>query len=221
MSSPMVAIVDYEMGNLFSVKQACEHVGLDTCIAADFASIDRASALILPGVGAFGDAMTCLKERELDKSIIAFAASGRPVLGICLGMQLLMTESIEFGRHAGLNLVPGTVIRFNPGPHDAGDFKVPQVQWNKLFYPPRAHGNIWADTLLDGVLEGEFMYFVHSYYVVPEHAEDILATTRYGEVEFCSVLSRGNIFAFQGHPERSGETGLRVYRNLANLLKQS
>jgi glutamine amidotransferase len=217
----MVAIADYEMGNLFSVKQACEHVGLDTCITADPASIDRASALILPGVGAFGDAMTCLKERELDTTIVAFAASGRPVLGICLGMQLLVTESFEFGWHAGLNLVPGKVIRFNPGPHNAGDFKVPQVQWNKLLYPPGLCGNLWTDTLLEGVSEGEFMYFVHSYYVVPEHAEDVLATTRYGDVEFCSVLRHGNIFAFQGHPERSGRTGLRVYRNLANLLKQS
>jgi imidazole glycerol-phosphate synthase subunit HisH len=215
---PTAAIVDYELGNLFSVLHACERVGLNATVTSDAAEIRQADALILPGVGAFGDAMRALRERNLIDPILDVADSGKPLVGICLGMQLLMTESHEFGRHQGLGLIPGTVDRFvDPaGPH--GTLKVPQVCWNQLHRPPGRGPDAWNDTLLEGLDEGTYFYFVHSYYVQPEDPAVVLSTTRYGDVEFCSCLQYRNLFACQGHPERSGGDGLQVYRNLLQQL---
>jgi glutamine amidotransferase len=215
-SAPTVAIVDYGMGNLFSVKHACEHTGLAAEITSSRQAVLDADAVILPGVGAFGDAMATLREFDLVSALQEVATAGKPLVGICLGMQLLMEESFEFGRHAGLGIIPGTVIRFeNPGGAQRV-LKVPQVCWNRLY---RVAGpDPWAGTLLQGLPDGVFMYFVHSFYVQPEHPEVAVATTRYGSIEFCSALSFGNIFACQCHPERSGPQGLQVYRHLAALL---
>ncbi len=216
-----VAIVDFSLGNLFSVKQACEYVGLRAHLTSDRKDIETADAVILPGVGAFGDAMAALRKLDLVDLLRDIAASDTPLVGICLGVQLLMTESSEFGRHRGLGIVSGPVVRFD-NPREAGKIlKVPQIGWNRIY---RGKGNRvagsdpWDDTLFAGLADGECMYFVHSYIVQPEDPAVILTTTRYGNIEFCSGLRTGNVFACQFHPERSGSQGLRIYRNLAIKL---
>ena len=205
-----VAIVDYGMGNLFSVQQACAQAGLRAAVCGDPAGLLEADAVILPGVGAFGDAMAELVRRDLVGPLREAVASGKPVLGICLGMQLLMAESHEFGRHNGLNLIEGDVVRLTGS-------KVPQVGWNRI---RRADQASWDGTLLAGVPDGALLYFVHSFYVRPVEAGLALSTTRYGPVEFCSSLRRDNVFACQFHPERSGPAGLALYRNFAAQCAQ-
>jgi imidazole glycerol-phosphate synthase subunit HisH len=210
--APRVAIVDYHLGNLFSVKHACGHVGLDAVITADRAVIESADAIILPGVGAFGDAMKSLTAEGLVEPLRELAASDTPFLGICLGLQLLFTESEEFGTHAGLGIVPGRVVRFPDLGTSAGRRrKVPHVGWARVNRPA---GTSWDGTVLAGLADGHYEYFVHSYHVAPENRADVLTTSTYGEQEFCSAVKRGNVTAFQYHPERSGARGLRVYRNL-------
>ena len=215
--SPNVAIVDYGMGNLFSVKHACEKEGLRAEITHARSDVLAADAVILPGVGAFGNAMETLHRLDLVTALREVAQSSKPLLGICLGMQLLMTESFEFGRNAGLGILPGTVVRLDQPRSPKGLLKVPEVGWNQLHQPAGATKR-WAGTLLEGLQDGVYMYFVHSYVVRPERADVVCAVTRYGDQEFCSALSSGNIFACQCHPERSGHDGLKVYRNLSVLL---
>lgn len=214
-----VAIVDHGLGNLFSVAHACRAVGLSAAITADRGEIERADAVILPGVGAFGDAMATLRRLDLVSPLRDLVAAGRPLVGICLGVQLLMSESCEFGRHEGLGVVPGRVVRL-ANPREGGRaLKVPQVGWNRIARPDGSLPDHWAGTLLDGVRDGEFMYFVHSFVVVPEDASVVLSTTAYGDVEFCSSVSSGSIFACQFHPERSGRRGLDIYGNLRRRLE--
>lgn len=208
-----VAIIDYGLGNLFSVQQACLTVGLDAVITRDREALEKCAALILPGVGAFGDAMETLHRLDLVRPILEAAASGKPLVGICLGIQLLMSESNEFGRHDGLGLIPGKVVPL-PSPKE-GDrsLKIPQVGWNRI-HPAGGGIERWAGTPLEGLADGEHMHFVHSYIVLPGDSAVVLSTTRYGDAEFCSSLRCGNIFACQFHPERSGRRGLVVYENL-------
>lgn len=217
-----VAIVDYGLGNLFSVKHACERAGLNAVITGRKQEILAASAIILPGVGAFGDAMQTLARLDLVDCLREVAASGKILIGICLGMQLLMAESHEFGRHEGLGLIAGDVVRL-PNAGESGEYvKVPQVEWNKIFATGQAGTNAtWKGTLLDGLADGEYMYFVHSFYCRPADSGVTLATTRYGQTEFCSVLRVGNVFACQFHPERSSFHGIRFYRNLGTLINKS
>ncbi len=213
MPEPRVAIVDYGLGNLFSVQRACESVGLHSAITPDKYDTLTADAVILPGVGAFGDAMQSLRELDLVSALRQVAVSGKPLVGICLGMQLLMSESFEFGRHEGLGLIPGSVVPLGEPRENGRRLKVPQVGWNRV--RPAAG---WEKTLLEGVAADEFMYFVHSFIVRPADASVAVATTRYGDVEFCAALRARNIFGCQFHPERSGAQGLRMYRNLAAML---
>ncbi len=212
---PDVVVVDYHLGNLYNVVRACEFTGLPARITSAPADVAAADAVILPGVGAFGDAMEFLRDSGMADALRSFAASGRPLLAICLGMQLLMTESYEFGRHQGLGIVAGPVIRLS----SATGLKVPQVGWNRIHKPATKNGEAWQGTLLDGLHDGEYMYFVHSYYAVPDDPSVVLTTTRYGDTEFCSSLRAGNILGCQFHPERSGPQGLRMYRRLAQYLK--
>ena len=204
-----VAIVDYRMGNLFSVARACENVGLDMVITSDREVILKADAVILPGVGAFGDAMDNLKDLDLVEPLKDCVRAGKPFLGICLGFQLLMTESEEFGTHQGLDIFKGRVVKFPAG-------KVPQVGWNRV-HSGREGG--FEGTLLNGVSPGEYMYFVHSYYVAPESAEATLSVTTYEGVEYCSSLASGRVFACQFHPEKSAGPGLQVYKNFRSLIE--
>jgi len=205
-----VAVIDYGMGNLYSVKKSCEHVGLTAILTSLREEIETSDAIILPGVGAFGDAMKNLKNLGLVDVLISAIESGKLFMGICLGFQLLMTESDEFGVHRGLNVISGKVVRF-----PSEKRKVPQVGWNKIF--PLVSVN-WHPTILANVPQGSEMYFVHSYFVVPQDKNIQLATTIYEGVEYCSAISQKNIFACQFHPEKSGNTGLKVYRNFAQKV---
>jgi glutamine amidotransferase len=210
--SSQVAIVDYGMGNLFSVRQACERAGLHTLITNSTKVISEASAVILPGVGAFGDAMQILDRLDLVRVLQDVAGSGRPMAGICLGMQLLMTESHEFGRHRGLGLIEGEVLRLPDAIQGNKKLKVPNIGWSRIY---ATAGRRWEGSLLEGLADGTFMYFVHSYYPKPNADHVKLSISRYGEFEFCSSLEKGNIFGCQFHPERSGNHGLSIYERLA------
>ena len=227
---PRVAIVDYGMGNLFSVKHALEHVGLDAVVTSAKDDILKADAVVLPGVGAFGDAMGSLHGLDLVGPLREIVASHRILVGICLGMQLMMTESYEFGTHRGLDLIPGAVVRLNPYPETPGRLKVPHVGWSRIFSREAPHlgsnartggGGLWESSPLEGLADGKYVYFVHSFYPQPQDPDVALSFSRYGDIEFCSSLWRDNVFACQFHPERSGPQGLRIYRNLASLISQA
>lgn len=218
-TQPIVAIVDYGLGNLFSIKHVCNHVGLQALVTSTRQEIEAADAIILPGVGAFGDAIQALYRLDLVSLLKDMTAAGKPLIGICLGMQLLMTESYEFGCHKGLDLIKGSVVRFDNPIEKKMALKVPQVGWNKLSRG-RQQKN-WSNTLLDGLREGEYMYFIHSYHVQPEDPLISLSVSQYGHIEFCSSLQRQNIMAFQFHPERSGRQGVRIYQNFENLLQKN
>lgn len=220
MGISQVAIVDYGMGNLFNVKRACEHVGLSARITSLPADVLAADAVILPGVGAFGDAMDTLQKQGLDSALKEIAIANKPLLGICLGMQLFMDESFEFGRNRGLGIIPGKVVRFENPVSGNERLKVPQVCWNRMFRVKSKEGYTWENSLMEGLPDGVFMYFVHSYYVIPDDPAVVVAKTEYGGIRFCSALRQRNIFACQGHPERSGQQGLQIYRNLATLLME-
>lgn len=208
-----VAIIDYQMGNLFSVEQACQYVGLDAYITLDKKIIMESDAAILPGVGAFGQAMENLKRLDLVEPIKDFIKMKKPFMGICLGLQLLFTESEEFGNHKGLDLINGNVVKF-PNKNNSGKLiKIPQIGWNQI-YPLNGNEKKWGSSPLNNIRPGEFMFFVHSFYVSPVHQEDILSITSYEGFEYCSSIARENIFAFQFHPEKSAIEGLKIYQNL-------
>ncbi len=206
--APEVAIVDFGLGNLFSVAQACQAVGLRSTITSERRVIEQADAVILPGVGAFGDAMQTLRRLDLVSVLRDTPGRGVALIGICLGVQLLMTESHEFGRHQGLGLIRGEVVRLNNPREGHRTLKVPQVGWNRI----HAAGGIeaWRDTPLEGSSDGTFMYFVHSFVVVPDDRSVVRSTTTYGDIGFCSGVSSGRIFPCQFHPGRSGRRGLHV-----------
>lgn len=200
----MIAILDYDMGNLRSVSKAVEHVGGKCAVTRDPKRAAKADKLILPGVGAFKDCMANLESYGLIEPIREFIASGRPFLGICLGMQLLMDESEEGGRHRGLGILPGKVRRFSP---ELG-LKVPHMGWNRLKLKGKPR-------LLEG-MEGDYVYFVHSYYVAPEKKKAIAAVSDYG-LEFAASLESDNIFATQFHPEKSQKVGLGLLKRFVKL----
>ncbi|MBI5247329.1 MAG: imidazole glycerol phosphate synthase subunit HisH [Elusimicrobia bacterium] len=208
----MVTVVDYGRGNLYSISQALRHLGCEARITSDLAAIEAAERMILPGVGAFADGMEGLRARKLVGPLKAYCASGRPLLGICLGMQLLMDESEEFGTHPGLGIVPGRVTRL---PQVAG-YKVPHVGWS-----PLVPASPWKGTALADLGEKPFMYFVHSYAVAPSRPADRLAMTPYAEGEFCSVLKSANVSGCQFHPEKSAAPGLKILANFVRNLQES
>ncbi len=212
--SKKTIIVDYELGNLFSVQQACLHVGLDAEISSDPAKIAAADGLILPGVGAFGAAMSNLRRRGIEQPLKEQVAAGKPFLGICLGLQLLFTHSLEFdSKDVGLDLLPGTVIRI-PEEIRGVKTRVPQIGWNQITPPPF---KTWERTPLQHLADQSYMYFVHSFYVVPEEPSDVFTVTNYQGLEYCSGVKRDNILAFQFHPEKSGPEGVQVYRNWGEM----
>lgn len=213
-----VAIVDFEMCNLFSVNQACEYVGLEPVITSDRKVILEADAIILPGVGALGDAMSNLKRLDLIQPIKECAAKGTSLLGICLGVQLLFSESEEFGTHKGLDIVKGSVVRF-PGKNDTGKkIRVPHVGWNQIRKTLPTPVDSWAQTPLQNIKDGEYMYFVHSYFVKPEVPAVTLSLTDYEGIQFCSSIYYDNVFACQFHPEKSAREGIGIYRIWAKML---
>jgi glutamine amidotransferase len=200
----MIAIVDYGAGNLHSIRQALARLELDARIVEAPAALRDAAALVVPGDGAFGPAAARLRALGWDARIRDHVRAGRPFLGICLGMQLLFDESEEDGRHAGLGIVPGRVVRL------PDTVKVPHIGWNRL----RA---VRPSPLLAGVATGAYVYFVHSYYAVPADPAVVAATAPYG-VEVPAVVGRGNLWTTQFHPEKSGAVGVRMLQNIARWM---
>jgi|ETNmetMinimDraft_20_1059909.scaffolds.fasta_scaffold21654_2 glutamine amidotransferase len=213
-----IAVIDYGMGNLFSVKQACEYAGLKPIITANESVIMNSDAIILPGVGSFGVAMDNLCRLGLVQPVKDVIESGKPFMGICLGMQLLLSGSDEFGESKGLGIIEGTVVKFACKIKEK-NIKVPQVGWNQISQPPGMEKDSWDSSPLRDICNGEFMYFVHSYYSIPENDEVVFSTTNYQGIEYCSSISRKNVFAFQFHPEKSGVEGLKIYRNWATMIR--
>ncbi len=203
----MIGIVDYNMGNLASVINAFAKVGVDASLESDPTKLSQYDKLILPGVGAFGDAMEHLKSNGMDEAVKDFAASGKPLLGICLGMQLLFDSSEEFGSTEGLGLIPGKVIAFDENRFDH-PLKVPHMGWNELF--------VQNDTAIFNGLDKDFyLYFVHSFHAQCDDKYAI-GKTHYG-YEFVSAVQNGNIYGIQPHPEKSHENGLKIIENFAKL----
>jgi len=201
----MLAIIDYQMGNLRSVQKGFEKVGHQATITSDPDELKRASKIVLPGVGAFGDAIAELRRRELVEPIRQAIDSGKPFLGICLGLQLLFETGDEGGIHEGLGVLPGKVVRFEL----PVEYKVPHMGWNELQIRR-------PSPILKGLEANAHVYFVHSYYVVPREASVIATETDYGGM-FCSSIWRENLFATQFHPEKSQANGLRILKNFAEL----
>ena len=205
----MIAIIDYGVGNLFSLKSSLSAIGEEALVTRDLAELDRADHIILPGVGAFGDAAQKLRDTGMFQAVLDQAAKGKPILGICLGMQLLFKKSFEYGEHAGLDLIQGevrdirTVIPRN--------LAVPHMGWNGLHFPK----DMPRSPLFAGLAEGEHVYFVHSFAGFDCKAHCI-ATTEYG-AELTAAVQNGNVYGTQFHPEKSGETGLRILKNFCGL----
>jgi len=207
--SRKVAIIDYQLGNMFSVKQACLHLGFEASITSDKNELLNADFAILPGVGAFGDAMENLKSLDLVEPIKDFVAAGKPFMGVCLGLQLLFTESEEFGSNKGLNLIEGVVTKFPEFDHSNNKVKVPQIEWNQIY----SARHPWQNSPLRNCKSGDYMYFVHSFYIKPESDQYNLSQTQYAGIKYCSSIKKENLFACQFHPEKSGEHGINIYKN--------
>ena len=204
--NPRIVIIDYGMGNLKNVQKGFEKVGFEATLTRNKREIGRASAIVLPGVGAFKDCMENLEKYGLVEPLIQSIEKGKPYLGICLGLQILFSESEEFGSHKGLNLMRGKVVRFKPDP----EHKVPHMGWNTIEKKREV-------PMLQDVESGDFFYFVHSYYVVPEEAQWISTFTTYGK-SFVSSIWKENLFATQFHPEKSQEKGLRILENFVKSI---
>ncbi len=203
----MIAIIDYGMGNLRSVEKGFLKVGVDAKVVTDPRSVNDAEAIVLPGVGAFRDCMKNLDQMKLIEPILKSVRNGKPYLGICLGLQMLFTESEEFGVYKGLDVLKGKVVRFQV------DLKVPHMGWNTvrlLGKPP----------IFDGIKDESYFYFVHSYYVAPDDEGIIAGTTDYG-MTFTSMVWKDNIIATQFHPEKSQETGLKILKNFGDFVKKA
>jgi len=221
----MIAIIDYGMGNLRSVEKGFQKVGVDVTVTNSPAVVKKADAVVLPGVGAFKDCMRELTNLELIDAVVEAINSGKPYLGICLGLQVLFSESEEFGRCKGLDIFRGKVVKFEfgvqgtgaaqssePLTSDLSPLKVPHMGWNEIKMRD-------DNPLFSGIQDRSFFYFVHSYYVVPDDASVIAATTDYG-IEFTSSIRKDNIFAVQFHPEKSQAAGLQMLRNFGEIVKK-
>lgn len=203
----MIAIVDYGMGNLRSVEKGFLKVGVDARVVREPQAVDDADAVVLPGVGAFRDCISNLAQTSMTESIMRSIQKGKPYLGICLGLQVLFTESEEFGIYKGLDVFKGKVVRFQT------DLKVPHMGWNNVKILRRT-------PIFDGILDESFFYFVHSYYVVPDDTAVLSTTTDYG-ITFTSMVWKDNIFATQFHPEKSQESGLRILKNFGDFVRKA
>lgn len=201
----MIAIIDYGVGNLFSLNSSLAKIGAESVVSGEKDIIEKAEKIILPGVGAFGDAAKKLRERGLDRLVLDEVTAGKPLLGICLGMQLLFEKSYEYGEHKGLGIIKGEV---RPLKERIADLKIPHMGWNELSFTK--HSEIFK-----GLKDGDYVYFVHSYY--GKCADDsLIATTDYG-FDVTAAVQNGNVFGVQFHPEKSGDTGLRILKNFVDI----
>lgn len=206
----MIAIIDYGMGNLRSVQKGFEAVGAEAIVTSDSSKILSAKSVVLPGVGAFKECMANLEKLDLIDTVHKSVDSGKPFLGICLGLQLLFNQAEEFGHVDGLGILPGKVVGFKNIQSDSGEpLKIPHMGWNNVRV---AAGN----PLFESVANESYFYFVHSYYIVPENPDIVATTTTYG-VDFASGIHHENIHAFQFHPEKSQHLGLTVLKNFSRL----
>jgi imidazole glycerol-phosphate synthase subunit HisH len=206
----LIAIIDYGMGNLRSVQKAFEAVGAKAIVTSDSNKILSANSVVLPGVGAFRECMANLDKLDLIDTVHRSVKSGKPFLGICLGLQLLFNQAEEFGHVDGLGILPGKVVGFNNIQSDSGELlKIPHMGWNKVRVTP-------GNPLFDSVADESYFYFVHSYYIVPEDPAMVATTTSYG-VDFASGIHHENIHAFQFHPEKSQRLGLTMLKNFSQL----
>ena len=203
-----VVIIDYNLGNLFSVKQACDYIGLNSVISSDVNIIRSADALILPGVGSFNQGIKNLKEKKIFDILLDSCDNGIPIFGICLGMQMLFTSSDEFEYTEGLNLIKGKIKKFKKN----SEIKIPHMGWNNL----EINKEIIKNSPLINFKKSDYLYFVHSFYVKPHEKPVILSTTLYNNINFCSSILKNNIFATQFHPEKSGLKGISIYKNWAS-----
>jgi glutamine amidotransferase len=210
-----VTVIDYGIGNIFSVSRALEHCGAEVTVSSDPAAIARSPRLVLPGVGAFADGMQGLRERGLLEPIRKYASSGRPLLGICLGMQMLATVSEEFGQHEGLGLVPGRVLPVPAVTTQGNAQKIPHTGWSALSVAQDAD---WQGTPLEGTPPGTAVYLVHSFHVLPDDATYLLANCEYGGHRITAAIRRGLVFGCQFHPEKSGPQGLRMLAAFLNIM---
>ncbi len=201
--SIQVSVIDYGLGNLHSVVKAFRHAGADVHVVGEPDGIASANRLVLPGVGAFGDGIASLRNRGMVDSLKAYMESGRPFLGICLGMQLLMAQSEEFGSHSGLDVIPGRVVGLCQRP----GVKVPQIGWNRIVPRP---GGTWRGSILETTVPNTMVYFVHSLAPAPEHEDHRLADASYGGSRICAAVQRENVVGCQFHPEKSGPAGLAI-----------
>ena len=205
----MIAIIDYGMGNLRSVQKGFEAVGVKAIVTSDAKKILSARSVVLPGVGAFKACMDNLEKFDLIDTVKQSVQSGKPFLGICLGLQLLFSQAEEFGSVSGLGILKGKVVGFKDAPNSGDPLKIPHMGWNNVEVKP-------SHQLFDSVPNQSYFYFVHSYYVVPEDRATVATTTNYG-IEFVSGVHHENIHAFQFHPEKSQQLGLTVLKNFSRL----
>jgi glutamine amidotransferase len=205
----MIAIIDYNMGNLASVYNACKLLDTKAIIVSDPNELKNYSKIILPGVGAYGDAMAHLERSGMKEAVLEYAKSGNPMIGICLGMQLLFESSQEFGSHKGLGLIEGEVVKFDSSKFDDINLKIPHMGWNKIITK--------SNKLFDGVnsIKDPYLYFVHSFHIQTDE-KNIIGTTGYG-YEFASAVNKDNIYGLQPHPEKSHEIGIKILENFINL----
>lgn len=203
-----VVLIDYGVGNLLSVRRGLEHCGASVEVSSDPDVVYNAARVVLPGVGAFADAMAELQRLKLDEVVCTVARSGTPLLGICLGMQLLLDESEEFGLAAGLGLIPGRVVPIPTQRQDGDPLKVPHIGWNEIYLPKGRQD--WEGTLLTNVRPGDAVYFVHSFMASTADPTHRVAECRYGDISVCAAISRDNVHGCQFHPEKSGITGLKI-----------
>ena len=212
-----VTVIDYGVGNLLSVCRAFEHNGAEVITTESPIEISNAERLVLPGVGAFADAMQGLRARNLVEPIRHFAKTGKPFMGICLGMQMMLDESEEFGQHEGLGLIPGKVKQISGIDIMGAPHKVPHIGWNQLNLPKGYEVSRWRNTILETLPEGSSVYFVHSFTAVPTNTMHRLADVFYGGHVLSAVVQKGNLYGCQFHPEKSGPIGLKILKNFLSV----
>ncbi|MCH7707929.1 MAG: imidazole glycerol phosphate synthase subunit HisH [Myxococcales bacterium] len=210
-----VSVIDYGVSNLLSVRRALEHCDAEVELVQTAGAIRAADRVVLPGVGAFEDGMRGLRDRSFVDPIREFADTGRPFLGICLGMQMMFDASEEFGEHEGIGLIPGRIVPIPRHGLTGAAHKIPHIGWNTL--GSAASGRDWGGTVLDGIDDGSYAYFVHSFTAAPAQDDDRLADTDYNGLVLSAVVASGNLYGAQFHPEKSGATGLQVVRNFLAL----
>lgn len=205
-----VTVIDYGVGNIFNVSRALQYCGADVILTSDADTLSAAENLILPGVGAFSSGMQGLRERNLIEPILEYVASGKLLLGICLGMQLLFDESMEFGSHKGLGIIQGDVIKMMPKDNESNDLKVPHIGWREI-------NSVDGDDSFNHSIHNQRFYFVHSYMVNPKDENCRLADTYYGTSRISALVRKNNVYGCQFHPEKSGPNGLRFLSSLLGL----